>query len=326
MRRLHAALCLGAVCGLIGAAGAQEQGQPPEQLFDTLDVDDNDVLAAEEIPDEHRRHFDRLVRTGDKDADGRLTRDEFVGALSQEDRPVTAPGDEPGPDGRRRGQFNFADMFARWDADNSGSVTLEELPEPMRERMRPVFEDAGKDALTLEELQRAGGRFGGQFDGRQFANMLRRMDRNEDGKLALSEVPEDQRERMRQMFDRLDTEEIDIAQAAERFSQFANRPGDNPNARPEEDRPRPPLLQALDANEDGRLTKEELAAAADKFGDLDRNGDGQLDPAELFGFGNGPRPEMRDGDRPRNVRGQNPPDRDSPGSPERPRRPEPDSP
>jgi Ca2+-binding EF-hand superfamily protein len=292
-------------------------------LFDTLDVDQNNELAAEEIPDEHRRHFDRLVRTGDKNADGKLTREEFVGALSQEDAPVAAPGNEPSQDQRRRGQFNFADMFARWDADNSGSVTLEELPEQMRDRMRQVFEDAGKDALTLEELQRAGGRRGGQFDGTQFVNMLRRMDSNEDGKLTLSEVPEDQRERMRQMFDRFGTEEIDIAQAGERFAQFANRPGDNPNPRPDGDRPRPPLLQTLDSDNDGRLSKDELAAAADKFSELDRNGDGQLDPPELFGFG-GP---MRDGDRPENVRGTNRrPDRDNPDSPERPRRPESDTP
>jgi Ca2+-binding EF-hand superfamily protein len=159
MRRLQAAFCLAAACGLTSSVAAQDdnaaQGPDPEQLFDSLDVDKDDLVAAEEVPDEHRRHFDRLVRTGDKDADGKLTREEFVGALSQEDQPVTAPANEPGQDGRRRGQFNFADMFARWDADKSGSVTLEELPEQMRERMRQVFEDAGKDALTLEELQRA---------------------------------------------------------------------------------------------------------------------------------------------------------------------------
>lgn len=326
MRRLHAALCLAAVCGLTSAAQAQDQTQQPEQLFDTLDVDKNNELAAEEIPDEHRRHFDRLVRTGDKNSDGKLTREEFVGALTQEDAPVTAAGNEQGPDGRRRGQFNFADMFARWDADKSGTVTLEELPEQMRERMRQAFEDAGKDALTLEELQRVAGRFGGQFDGTQIVNMLKRMDRNEDGKLTLSEVPEDQRERMQQMFDRFGTEEIDIAQAGERFAQPTNRPGDNPNARPDGDRPRPPLLQALDGDNDGRLTKDELSAVADKFSELDRNGDGQLDPAELFGFG-GPRPEMRDGERPQNVRGQNRrPERDNPDSPNRPRRPESDTP
>jgi Ca2+-binding EF-hand superfamily protein len=251
-----------------------------------------------------------------------LTREEFTGALSQEDQPVTAPGNEPGQQQRRRGQFNFADMFARWDADKSGSVTLNELPEQMRERMRQVFEDAGKDALTLEELIRAGGR-PGQFDGNQVVNMLRRMDRNEDGKLTLSEVPEDQRERMQRMFDQFGSEEIDIAQVSERIAQSTNRPGDNPNFRPDGDRPRPPLLQTLDSDNDGRLNKDELAAAADKFTELDRNGDGQLDPAELFGFAG----QMRDGERPQNVRGTNRrPERGDPDSPERPRRPESDSP
>jgi Ca2+-binding EF-hand superfamily protein len=42
-------------------------------------------------------------------------------------------------------------------------------------------------------------------------------------------------------------------------------------------------MRALDLDRNGRLSKGELAKAAEKFDELDRNGDGSLDLAELLG-------------------------------------------
>ena len=39
----------------------------------------------------------------------------------------------------------------------------------------------------------------------------------------------------------------------------------------------------MDTNHDGRLSKDELAKLGEKFDELDRNHDGQLDPFELIG-------------------------------------------
>jgi hypothetical protein len=62
------------------------------------------------------------------------------------------------------------------------------------------------------------------------------------------------------------------------------RPGDG--ARP----PLPPLVVALDINHDGAIDQTELAGAPEALRALDKNGDGQLTPAELRP-GRGPRPE-----------------------------------
>jgi Ca2+-binding EF-hand superfamily protein len=80
----------------------------------------------------------------------------------------------------------------------------------------------------------------------------------------------------------------------------------------------PPFFRILDTDGDGRLSKEELAKLSDKFGELDRNRDGQLDPSELFGpppeggrrpEGDRPPPEggrRPDGDRPPRAEGDAP--------------------
>src|SRR5687767_4094689 len=103
MSRLSAAIALAAALGMTGPASAQDEQQSSEQLFESLDGNKDGRLAGDEVPEEQRRFFERLVRVGDGDNDGILTREEFTTALEKEDAPVTAPAGEPERDGRRRG-------------------------------------------------------------------------------------------------------------------------------------------------------------------------------------------------------------------------------
>lgn len=301
-RKLLALATLLAACWSLPAA-AQDGERKPDELFTSLDKNNDGKLTADEISEAQRPYFERLVRSGDKNTDGVLTKEEFLAAMRQDDRPVNNPnpGGADRPDGRRP-QFNPGQMFERFDANKDGKLTLDELPEEAKRFMQPMFERLGKQELTREDLERAGQQFGGG-QGRPGAELIRRMDQNGDGKISLSEVPEQARERLKPIFDRLGQDEIDVGQLAERLAD-AGRPGDNPGQprpgqpepgrrpMPEGGRPGaapgefrgPTFLRVLDTDGDGRLSKDELAKAADKFAELDQNKDGQLDPPELMGF------------------------------------------
>lgn len=54
----------------------------------------------------------------------------------------------------------------------------------------------------------------------------------------------------------------------------------NAGTRPER-RPPPPLVMALDADQDGKISAAEIQAAPSALETLDRNGDGELTPEEL---------------------------------------------
>ena len=210
-----------------------------------------------------------------------------------------------------------------------------------------AFEKAGKEELSREELmpvfaqaaeQRGGNPQAGERG--QMLQMLKQLDKNGDGKVSLDEVPEERRERLKGLMERLGGgDSIDLKKAEEMAAQSGGvRPGegrpegDRPRPegdrpRPEGDRPRPegrgpmpfggprlPLLDELDENKDGRLSKDEFSKAAAVFAALDQNQDGSLDPRELMGppprgpeggrdmgpEGRGPRPagDRPDGERP----------------------------
>ena len=443
MKRLTAALAA-ALLSTGPVLLADDAGPKPEELFSQFDKDENGQLAKDEVPENQTRFFDRLVRIGDKNDDGELSREEFIAAMKQPDaRAENRPeeGRRPGPGGGRP-QFT-AEMFDRLDANGDGKLTKAELPEQARERMGQMFVRLGKEELTREDLERMQERFGGEGRagpggpggmGRPGPEMLARMkewDKDKNGKVTLEEVPEEARERTRQMLERMGRDAIDLEQMARmieqggRFGPGGDRPrpeggegdrprpeggegdrprpegnrprpemregdrprpegaegdrprpearegdrprpeGDRPRPegdrpRPEGDRPRPEIrdgdrprpegppegdrprpegdrpprgegerppfprdgeggprggfapafLRVLDANEDGALSREELDDADEKFDQLDRNGDGRIDRAELMGFGPGGPGFMRDGEGP--PRGFGPRDGEGP--------------
>lgn len=341
------------------------QAASPESLFDKLDKNGDGKLVKDEISEEQRRAFERMLRLGDGNDDGELTREEFQKAATEQSAPVAQPG--IGQPGQRRGPMAVSaeEFFKRMDRNSDGKLSRDELPEFLRERFGQAFDRAGKDSVTLEEFQKLRGQLNGG-GGRPAAGNrpggspeenFKRFDTNGDGKLLLSEIPEPARPFLGRLFERLGKgpdgaiTQDEFVEAARQFARRDGQPGPDGRPRPDgarrpdgqpqpgrpgEGRPQgdrpmrdgqpmpggpgpdgqrrgPRFLGVLDANRDGRLSRDEVAQLTQKFGEIDANGDGQLDLRELFG---GPLPQGPDG-RPFNGR----PDMDRPPFEGRPRQP-----
>lgn len=390
------------VLAVTGGALADDAAPNAEELFRKLDANADGKVTADELTDDQKRYFERALRLGDENGDGALTREEFVKGLRPAERPQDRdPSREQDSARRSPAERNSAangteEQFRQLDRDGDGKATLEEIPEGFRERVRPLFQRAGKESLTLEDFRRlrastppvremvrrldANGdgkltleelpermrermkahfeRAGkeslteeefseallrlweeqrrqnspeGEREREPVAELFRRFDANADGKITLDELPEPMRERMQPAFERLGKEELTREEFTGILSRFgqqdrldrenARREGDRPRngerpmERPEGFRrpdspPRPGVFRLLDADGDGRISREELDDAAERLKELDRNGDGYLEPREMFGFQAGDRPpfggfrpENRPSTRPRREEG-----------------------
>jgi Ca2+-binding EF-hand superfamily protein len=289
LRRMTIAAGLAAALAAPSGLFAQDAGPSPEELFQKLDKNGDGVLTADEISEDQKRFFDRTVRVGDKNNDGQLTLEEFVQANRPQDNPGVplAPGGERGD---RGGMAEMRQRFEMLDRNKDGKISKDEIPEPMRERMAALFERLGKDEISLEEFGRFGGGpgMGGPPGGRGFGDpglLFQRFDANSDGKLSKDEIPEPMRQRFVEVFERLGKDSLtreDFAEATRRMFGQAAGEGRPPMDGPMGNRP-PAFFRLFDTNNDGKLSKEELSRAAERFSELDRNNDGQIDVAEFFG-------------------------------------------
>jgi Ca2+-binding EF-hand superfamily protein len=165
------------------------------------------------------------------------------------------------------------------DKNGDGKVTADEFPAP-----RPaapggrgrggsgVGDEAPAAPPTPDEL----------------VAMLMSYDKNKDGKLTTTEVPE----RMQGVFARADADHDAVLTADEIRKAAAAQPQPT-SMRPEGRRgeggpPRVDLLfTALDQDGDGAFSAEEIAAAPASLKKLDTNGDGSLSLMEVLGGGRG---------------------------------------
>ncbi len=118
-------------------------------------------------------------------------------------------------------------------------------------------------------------------------NFITRFDKNKDGVLSKDEAPPG----LARIFDRFDTNhdgKLDKEEIERLLQVMRQRFGDNkkpestPNKNPQVDRMVEKLLEQMDANKDGKISKAEAKGKiAEFFDQLDTNKDGYLDKEEL---------------------------------------------
>jgi len=271
-------------------------------MFAALDANHDGQLTSDEIPEERKRLFQRLLRTADKDQDGKLSAAEFAAGL----KPAAQGESSPDGPGKPAAGQDGKPLFRQLDTNGDGKIRLDEVPEGRRERFEQIIKRADKDgdgALSEQEFAPFGDRLKG-FAGRgkkpdqgkgekgrpDPAQFFRRLDTNGDGKLTADEGPEARRPMIERMIQRGD-KDGDKALSLEEFLAGA-KIMETLKARAEgaEGRgPLPPgaggktLFGALDADHDGKLSSAEIGAAIEVIQKLDKNGDGSVTMEEVFG-------------------------------------------
>lgn len=314
--------CCGSVQCLADEAPATDKkaadGSGPEKIFDQLDGNHDGKLTADEIPVEQKPYFERLLRSADGDKNGELTRAEF-GKGTDPDVPAIGP-DEAGPRPMdRRPDFDPRQMFSRLDRNSNGKLSLDEIPDPMRSRIKPLFDRLEKTEISADEFARVADRMRGGPGGGMFTQspLMRLLDKNNDRRLSKSEFA-----RVADVFDELDKNndgELDGRElfgmpnftggmarpGASRPADAAGKPSDKMPAKPAADVPvksaEAPVaskpaetpknpnvagdrgkLRKFDTDGDGRVSRDEAQGRIRKnFDRLDTNGDGFLERDEL---------------------------------------------
>lgn len=299
-----------------------EEASAPESagLYKQLDANGDGLLSGDEVPDEKKSLFERLVRLGDGDADGKLSAEEFATGLAGGDKSPAkgsrAKGDTDAPKKPAKatpGRPGKAErpgpgrLFARLDANSDGKVELDEVPEerrPMLEKLIARNDKNGDKALSPEEFSldspvRMVSTSGAPRDP---AILFKRLDANADGKVVAEEAPEARREMITKMIERAD-KDGDAALSLEEFTVVMNRirPADG---KPEADAKKDSKPEAEAKPEAGPAESTETKTTADVdkkarkkaakqaaksgmpaslFTALDADHNGQLDQGEISG-------------------------------------------
>jgi Ca2+-binding EF-hand superfamily protein len=299
---LATTLAAGARAG--DSAGAESD---PDELFKKLDTNGDGVLTASEIPAEHRKFFERLLRIGDTNKDGALSREEFDAAMGKTDKPVTdinqAPGIDAGSNAPRP-NLDPKRIFQTLDKNKDGKLTRDEVQG--RPRILALFDRLNKDSLTVEDLTAALGGGGGKKAGKKAQKknakaekmaegsatalpaLFRMLDTNHDGRLSREELS-----KAADLFDRLDRNHDGFLDAHELSEAPSVASSEEPVINPAAPLARGKkgnlteqslmqLLKRADADGDGKLSMEEAPKFLKKqFSKIDTNGDGFLDKKEL---------------------------------------------
>ena len=302
-------------CGFSGvAAGQQERPDAAARpLFDRLDQNKDGQVAADEITEERKSYFERLLREGDKNNDGKLSRDEFQAAAQQGRRRPDAPESNEQRPRQTERNVDPSAIFRTLDKNADGKVTPDEVPEERRQRFQAGLSRSDKDGdggLNLDEFKASMAAMAGRAPDAAppgqpgmpprpniaAAPFFRAIDTDRDGKLSSDEL----------------AKAGDALKTLDRNGDGSLTPEElvPPGAAGQAGRPetgRPPQqgnpgvaaflerLKQADANGDGKLSKDEAPERMkENFDRIDANSDGQLDQEELRRMASRIRPNQQD--------------------------------
>jgi Ca2+-binding EF-hand superfamily protein len=265
---------------------SKSEWKGPEQAFDQFDRNHDGYLDAKDAP--HRPGAGGPAGRRDRPGrDGQVSK-EALARMKAQFAKLDANGD-----GRiTSDEFPNARMLAAVDANHDGAVTLEEVLGFARQRAGRAGRGERRDGAPGEGRRRGPGRFNGA--------MLRRWDRDQDGKVTRDEFPGRE-----ELFKRLDVDgdgvltPADVEKLRARFekrrAQGGGRAGKGPSDRAPSGKapgakaggaakpaaPQGNLIQRQDTDGDGRLNRGEFRGTAAQWRKLDKNGDGWITADEL---------------------------------------------
>lgn len=202
---------------LAGNSVASAQQFNIRETFQNLDANNDTVIEREEVPEDGRAAFDRLLAKGDSNKNGKLEADEFR-TLALKLRALAQGGggfsgqrlkamDKDGDGKVSKAEFTGPELlFQRLDADKDGFVTTEEVlniqRKPAAGESRPQTKSANdppktRRAALLERLKAMdkdgdGSISKAEFKGRE--PLFNRLDTDKDGTLSRDEVRKPQTE------------------------------------------------------------------------------------------------------------------------------------
>jgi Ca2+-binding EF-hand superfamily protein len=135
------------------AAAKRPDGRPPERMFRRLDSNRDGKVTLDEVPEERREMFKRLLKRAKKEASDGLSRDEFIAALGG-----GAPPERPNKPGRPAagppaGVLARGGLFALFDTDHDHKLSSAEIsaaPEALKK-----LDTDGDGSVSAEELMAA---------------------------------------------------------------------------------------------------------------------------------------------------------------------------